>query len=475
MVPATATYRCTAPTLTASCFEDGAHGGARSGGGPLERSSADPCRQPTPCGRWWEGTGDAMHVGITSAAYWGDVMPFVPIARELRRRGHRVTMAVPEGFHEVLRRHDVDLVHLGTDFSPRELAAHGDVIEHSSSIRGMRAALDLWIRELTIEPAHEILAVLEDVDPDVWLCHNTMAWLVELQARTTGTPLVAGHLFPMMIPTATRMPPMLPGPAVLPAPVCRAAWRLGRTLTARMGFDDEVNALRAEHGLPPAVASTGFGWERADLVLALTSPSYWPVPSDWPAHVEVTGLTVWGDVDDPLPERLRRHLEAGDPPVLVTLGTSAASNARDAFEMAADAAAAHGWRTVLLVGNRRNVQQLAHRSDVWEFASLPAVLPHVRAVVHAAGHGTTAAALHAGVPQVVLPQTFDQVQHARRLEELGVGRTVDWQRRTVARLAEALQEVDRPRVRRAAAALATRLGEEHGAARAADLIEAQVV
>ena len=413
-----------------------------------------------------------MHVGIASAAYWGDVMPFVPIAEELRRRGHRVTMVVPEGFHDMLRGHDVELVHLGTDFSPRELAAHGDIIEKSSTIRGMQAALDLWIRQLSIAPAREIVGVLHAVAPDVWLCHNTMAWLVELHARPTGTPLVVGHLFPMMIPTATRMPPMLPGPANLPAPVCRAAWRLGRRMTARMGFDDEVNALRAEYGLEPAFASTGFGWERADRVLALTSPSYWPVPNDWPDRVVATGLTVWGDIDDPLPDGLRGHLESGEPPVLVTLGTSAASNARDAFEMAADAARGLGRRTVLLVGNQRNVQQLAHRDDVWPFASLPAVLPHVSAVIHAAGHGTTAAALHAGVPQVVLPQTFDQIEHARRLEELGVGMSVPWRRRSTERIAAALDNLDREAVRATAARIAAALAHENGPACAADHVEA---
>jgi rhamnosyltransferase subunit B len=102
---------------------------------------------------------------------------------------------------------------------------------------------------------------------------------------------------------------------------------------------------------------------------------------------------------------------------------------------------------VLLVGNQRNVQQLADRDDVWQFASLPAVLPHVSAVIHAAGHGTTAAALHAGVPQVVLPQTFDQVEHARRLEELGVGMSVPWRRRSTERIAAALDNLDSEAVR----------------------------
>jgi hypothetical protein len=41
-------------------------------------------------------------ITVVSMAFWGDVMPFVPIANELAGRGHDVTFAVPEGFWPVL-------------------------------------------------------------------------------------------------------------------------------------------------------------------------------------------------------------------------------------------------------------------------------------------------------------------------------------------------------------------------------------
>jgi UDP:flavonoid glycosyltransferase YjiC (YdhE family) len=41
-------------------------------------------------------------ITVVSMAFWGDVMPFVPIANELAGRGHNVTFAVPEGFWPML-------------------------------------------------------------------------------------------------------------------------------------------------------------------------------------------------------------------------------------------------------------------------------------------------------------------------------------------------------------------------------------
>jgi rhamnosyltransferase subunit B len=412
------------------------------------------------------------HVGFVSAAYWGDVMPFVPIADELVRRGHRVSFVVPEGFHDVLRHHAFELVHLGTDFSPRELAAHGAVMEEADTIRGMRAAIALWVEELTLRPAARILAVLRDVDPDVWVAHNTTAWLVELHATPAGTPLVVGHLFPMMIPSAHQPPPMLPLPGRGGPAVNRLGWRVGRAMTGRMMYDREVNALRRERGLPPARANVAFGWERADRILLLTSERYWPRPADWPTALAYTGFTLWGEVDDPLPADLEAHLAAGEPPVLVTMGTSAAANARDAFAMSAEAIAATGARAVMLVGNERNRDALGARDDTWVFAPIRAVLARCQAVVHTAGHGTTAAALHAGVPQVVLPQGFDQVVHAQRIEQLGVGVRVPWKQRSVEHLAAAIHAVADPLVRTRARDLAAELAEEDGPGVAADHVEA---
>jgi UDP:flavonoid glycosyltransferase YjiC (YdhE family) len=99
------------------------------------------------------------------------------------------------------------------------------------------------------------------------------------------------------------------------------------------------------------------------------------------------------------------------------------------------------------------------------------LLPHCRAVVHSGAHGTNATVLAAGLPAVVVPQLFDQVWHADRVAELGAGLHV--RRPRPRALVEAIDRVTRDgSFRGAAEALARRLGEEDGARRAADEIEA---
>lgn len=410
------------------------------------------------------------HVGIVSAAYWGDVMPFVPVGEELAARGHRVTVAVPRGFQDVLDEGPYELRHLGTDFSPRELADHGEVLDRADSPLGMRAAAKLWVRQLCIEPVKAILDVLDDVDPDVWFVHPSLYWLTEMAAAPSATPIVVGHLFPMMIPSATRPPPTVPFNGG--RRINRLGWRLGRAMAGRMMYDSEINRLRATRGLEPITGNVGFGWQRAQRTLLLSSEHYWPRPSDWPEEVVTTGFTVWEGGGAALPEALAAYLDAGPAPVMVTFGTSAASNARDAFAEVASAVEACGHRALLLVGNDRNRRALADRDDVWTFAPLPSVLPRCRAIVHAGGHGSTAAALHVGVPQLALPMGFDQIGHAARIRQLGVGTSLPFRRRSPSRLANALHEVLQETCAEVASSSARRLHHERGPATAADHLEA---
>lgn len=73
--------------------------------------------------------------------------------------------------------------------------------------------------------------------------------------------------------------------------------------------------------------------------------------------------------------------------------------------------------------------------------------------------GTTAAALEAGCPQLVLPLAWDQPDNAARVQRLGVGAVLGARRRGVLDLARAVAGVMSPAVRdrcREVAALAAR-------------------
>jgi rhamnosyltransferase subunit B len=181
-----------------------------------------------------------------------------------------------------------------------------------------------------------------------------------------------------------------------------------------------VNAHRARLGLPPLRRINEEFWNGADGVAALF-PAWYAAPQpDWPRHVRQFGFPLEAaPATPPLAPELEKFLAAGEPPILWTHGS--ANLHTDNFAAVAQAATLTlGARGVLVGPGQVNIPP----SDNFLSARpLPfaQIFPHCRAVVHHGGIGTSAQALAAGLPQLVVPRAHDQPDNARRLDRLGVG------------------------------------------------------
>ena len=101
--------------------------------------------------------------------------------------------------------------------------------------------------------------------------------------------------------------------------------------------------------------------------------------------------------------------------------------AGDFYEESLKAARLLGRRAVLLVGSRPGRLPVGPLgSDAWAcaYAGHAQLFPRAAAVVHQGGVGTTAQALRAGVPMLVVPFAHDQPDNAARVRRLGVARVL---------------------------------------------------
>ena len=109
------------------------------------------------------------------------------------------------------------------------------------------------------------------------------------------------------------------------------------------------------------------------------------------------------------------------------------------------------------------------------YAPFSTVLPRGVATVHHGGAGTTAQAMRAGRPTVIVPFAYDQFDHAARTRRLGLSATVKRKAISPQTLAEALRQViDDPEVARRAEAVGKVLSKENGAITAATILEETV-
>ena len=173
---------------------------------------------------------------------------------------------------------------------------------------------------------------------------------------------------------------------------------------------------------------------------------------------------------------LLNFLDSGPPPIVFTLGSTAVWVARDFYRESIEATKRLGRRAVLLIGDERNrPAELPEGIIAVDYAPYQALFPRSAAVVHSGGAGTTAQAMLAGAPTLIVPFAFDQFDNADHAKTLGTSLTVYRENYFAPRVSRELDRLLRSDNYSAKAhQVSNQLKEENGPANAADLIEQQL-
>jgi rhamnosyltransferase subunit B len=272
---------------------------------------------------------------------------------------------------------------------------------------------------------------------------GSLAFGARVARETLGTPLVSVHLQPALL-RSTVAPPVLgpiPLPRWLPRGVVRGIWWLADRTFIDPIIAPAIEPLRRDLGLTPVRRYMNGWWDSPDRVIGLF-PDWFATAPDWPPQLRLTGFPLFDERTSPdLPADVRRYLDAGETPVVVTFGSGMRQGSAY-FAAAADALGQLGRRGLLLTPFREQVPERLP-AGVEHFAYVPfgLLLLHAAALVHHGGIGTCAQGLAAGVPQVIMPLAHDQPDNADRLSRLGVSRTLPPKRFRGPALAAALTDL----------------------------------
>ena len=371
----------------------------------------------------------------------GDLHPFLALGRGLMARGDEVTLVGHPEWGDDTR--CAGLRFVATDEPPRDeiLQRHPDIL---SSKWGGIPSLHTLMREVIAPGFPPLLAALlaEAPQHDAIIAHH-FAFPGAIAAEVAGKPWVTVTLAPGVIPSAYSLPGAQFGRAGS-GPVARARnrviWSAGRLITSRL-VDPLVNQLRREQGLAP-IRDAVFGAHSPLLNLQLYSKHFAPPAPDWSGEKKQAGFCFFDPPQAALGDEIEAFLAQGEPPVLFTLGSTAARSPGRFYEDAAEACRRLRLRGLLLVGSPANrPQQMPPGVLAVDYAPYGPLMPRVRAAVHQCGIGTLSHALRAGLPTVAVPFAFDQPNNACRLEELGVAELVRPQKRNAAALTAALKKL----------------------------------
>ncbi|MGI9106481.1 MAG: glycosyltransferase [Pyrinomonadaceae bacterium] len=426
---------------------------------------------------------NSRRIVLSTFGSFGDVHPYLALALELRARGHHPVIATSEIYREKTDALGLEL----HPVRPDDLPSFDEPDEISRMLEKMmdaRTGSEEVINTL-------ILPHLRDIHEDLsaavggadLLMTHPFSFPGPLVAEQTGIQWVSSVLAPasMLSVYDPPVPPQLPAlhKVMKLHPVFgRAIMRLGKWKLASLL--KAINRLRADVGLPPTGAHPLFeGQHSPTLVLALFSRVLAEPQPDWPPHTRVTGFPFYdrrdraGDAPG-LSSELAKFLDAGEPPVIFTLGSSAIWVAKDFYRESIAAARALCQRALLLIGHERNrpAEPLPAGIAAFEYAPYGEVLPRASVIVHQGGVGTTGQALRSGRPALVVPFSHDQFDNGARIARLGCGRVLP---RTKYNAASATKELRALLHKQSYAAQAKevgqRVGSEDGARAACDALE----
>ncbi len=384
-----------------------------------------------------------MRVLCTSTPMEGVVIPLLPIAGALRARGHEVLIAVGPGVTERVETAGFDPVVIGPSATEAAMRAFSDpsVAGGEGADAAFGAAMFGGVFATELLP--ELGRIVEEFGPDA-VVHPPVEMASPIVASRHRIPSVTygfGQVLPseMVAAAAARVAPLWESEGLAADPragvyldcyldPCPPSMRLGDAAPARL-----VQPIR------PEIAGNGTEALPSDLADALDA---------------------------------RRVL-------YVSLGTVPLFNQLSTFEVLLDAVGGEDLDVVVTVGPNNDPELLAKGPSnvhVHRWLPLRPLLAQCDAVLCHGGSGTTLAALHAGLPLVLVPQGADQFENALACEQAGAARVLRPEELDAAAVREAVLAVtdEESRERAVARRLAQEISAMPAAADAVAVIESLV-
>ena len=362
-----------------------------------------------------------MKITIFAAGSRGDIQPCIALSRGLQQAGYHVCLAAPEDFAGFTQRYDVGFHPLSGDVQQIMASDTGRKFMETGGANPIKS-----IRAMRTMIAPIVTRMMEDAyaacrDANAVICLGVFSPLGQSIAEALGIPIINVE------PT-----PLLPTRA-FPAP----SWPIQRDLG---GFHNYVSGMamlqviwmwyrpfvtdfRRRLGLSTNGSAGLYRTLRSTPMLSAYSPSIIPHAPDWPESVHVTGYFFLDSQADWQPStELKAFLGAGDPPIYIGFGSMAGRNPEQLAKLVSEALVKSGQRGLLLTGwGGLHTELVPDNVFVMDAVPHSWLFPRMAAVVHHGGAGTTAEALRAGVPTVIVPFVFDQPFWGARVKALGLG------------------------------------------------------
>jgi rhamnosyltransferase subunit B len=368
----------------------------------------------------------------------GDVHPVIALALGLQQRGHRATILTNPFFQEQIEGLGLGFVPIGTISDAQRVMA-------DPRLWHPRKGFECIAQEVMIPSLRPVYRAIEErVSDDTVVVASGISFGARIANEKLGVPMASLHLQPSIIRSLVDQG--LAGDmrisATQPMWFKKTFFWLADRIFIDKNLKRPINEFRAELGLPP-VDRILYRWMHSpQLVIGFFPEWFAAAQPDWPPNTHCVGFVLWDAAGHAaVPANAEAFLNGGEPPVIFTPG-SAAATLYSFFDESVKAARQLGIRA-MLVTNHPDQLPSHLPANVRSFGYLPfsEVLPRTALMVHHGGIGTMAQTIRAGVPHIVVPNGHDQFDNGWRIEQLKLGVSIRASRYSAKRVSHAIRDI----------------------------------
>lgn len=360
-----------------------------------------------------------MRVILTSHGSTGDIYPVIALAVALQRAGHHVRFAT-------IPHYQADIEAAGVEFYPLcPNWEQADLSYWMGRLNKIRSPI-YQLREIYVGARNYIPEMIRRMDlvmPETDVLVSSYLFPMNKGiAERHNVPFATFAFAPHVIPSPDYPPENLPSPQWLGRATRRAwnrwLWKTGNAVVDRVINTSIADALR-DARLPKV---RNFFSKPADRVLVAVSEKLLRPPgAEIDARFRYTGYCRWQAPESPALEAELNAFTGGQPVPVLTFGSMVYDNPGGWMERFVAAwprnrkiIVQRGWAQFPALGDETHIKVIGKVSHDQLFR-------HASAIIHHGGAGTTATALHAGKPQIVVPHIGDQTYFGTEVERLGCG------------------------------------------------------
>lgn len=362
-----------------------------------------------------------MHIVLTTDGTWGDVLPFMFLAKALQDRGHEVRVFSNKFYEAYAQEHAIPFT-TSTNLKIRnDLLTDPNLWHPTKGLKVIgKISEDIFVSSF---PVLEKYIKENKVD---LLVSYSFTYATNTLAEIHNIPCISLFISPIQVKSLHRLPVFYGGknPNDLPWFLRKIFYFVGDFFFIDHHFGKKINQTRKAYGLKPI--SSFIYWATSQLLTIGLWPEWYAPSQPDQLHLKPVGFPQNIEFNAEKNELLNTWFTQGNAPTLVTLG-SGYFFSEELQKTLAEISVKHDERFIF-VAAQSETKIISEKLIVVPHVKLSAILPKCKLLIHHGGAGTLTQGVNAGIPHLIMPFSHDQPDNAFRIEENKLGK-VFWNTR----------------------------------------------